>query len=98
MLSSHTSTPYERPVCGTARRSTCRTFGGDAGGARADVAGTGKRPPEQAPTNALKTSTDTVAALPFLAKLAQALDATLNIALDRDDTQVIFTAHRTDAA
>ena len=41
---------------------------------------------------------DTVPTLPLLAKLATALDATLNIALDNDDTQVTFTGHRTDAA
>lgn len=41
---------------------------------------------------------DTVPTLPLLAKLAQALDATLNIALDSDDTRVTFTARRTDAA
>ncbi|MBQ0825489.1 helix-turn-helix domain-containing protein [Streptomyces tagetis] len=41
---------------------------------------------------------DTVPTLPLLSKLAKALDATLNIALDNDDTQVTFTAHRTDAA
>ncbi|MFE8952273.1 helix-turn-helix domain-containing protein [Streptomyces althioticus] len=36
---------------------------------------------------------DTVPTLPLLAKLATALDATLNIALDDDDTRVTFTAH-----
>ncbi|KES06660.1 DNA-binding protein [Streptomyces toyocaensis] len=36
---------------------------------------------------------DTVPTLPLLSKLAKALDATLNIALDDDDTRVIFTAH-----
>ncbi|MEU1601319.1 helix-turn-helix domain-containing protein [Streptomyces sp. NPDC005708] len=41
---------------------------------------------------------DTVPTLPLLAKLAKALDAALNIALDNDDTQVTFTAHRTDTA
>ncbi|MGW4772032.1 helix-turn-helix domain-containing protein [Nocardia sp. NPDC004278] len=41
---------------------------------------------------------DTVPTLPLLAKLADALDATLNIALDADDTQVSFTSHHTDAA
>jgi len=41
---------------------------------------------------------DTVPTLPLLAKLADALDATLNIALDADDTRVSFTAHHTDAA
>jgi hypothetical protein len=33
-----------------------------------------------------------------LAKLADALDATLNIALDSEDTRVNFTSHHTDAA
>jgi ribosome-binding protein aMBF1 (putative translation factor) len=41
---------------------------------------------------------DTVPTLPLLAKLAKALDASLNIALDDDDTSVTFTPHRTDAA
>ncbi|WP_019930550.1 helix-turn-helix domain-containing protein [Nocardia sp. BMG111209] len=41
---------------------------------------------------------DTVPTLPLLAKLADALDATLNIALDADDTRVKFTSHHTDAA
>lgn len=41
---------------------------------------------------------DTVPTLPLLAKLADALDATLNIALDSDDTRVSFTSHHTDAA
>ena len=41
---------------------------------------------------------DTVPTLPLLAKLATALDATLNIALDDDATQVTFTGHHTDAA
>ncbi|NNH73125.1 helix-turn-helix domain-containing protein [Nocardia uniformis] len=41
---------------------------------------------------------DTVPTLPLLAKLADALDATLHIALDADDTRVNFTSHRTDAA
>lgn len=41
---------------------------------------------------------DTVPTLPLLAKLATALDATLNIALDNDDSQVTFTAHRTAPA
>ncbi|MBF6227796.1 helix-turn-helix domain-containing protein [Nocardia abscessus] len=40
---------------------------------------------------------DTVPTLPLLAILADALDATLNIALDADDTRVNFTSH-TDAA
>ncbi|WP_414720699.1 helix-turn-helix transcriptional regulator [Streptomyces sp.] len=39
----------------------------------------------------------TVPTLPLLAKLAKALDATLNIALDGGDTRVTFTAHRQDA-
>lgn len=41
---------------------------------------------------------DTVPTLPLLAKLADALDATLNIALDADDTRVKFTGHHIDAA
>jgi ribosome-binding protein aMBF1 (putative translation factor) len=41
---------------------------------------------------------DTVPTLPLLAKLADALDATLNIALDADDTRVHFISHHTDAA
>ncbi|WP_405177828.1 helix-turn-helix domain-containing protein [Nocardia sp. NBC_01377] len=41
---------------------------------------------------------DTVPTLPLLAKLADALDATLNIALDADDTRVSFTSHHADAA
>ncbi|MBF6341827.1 helix-turn-helix domain-containing protein [Nocardia abscessus] len=41
---------------------------------------------------------DTVPTLPLLAKLADALDATLNIALDADETRVNFTSHHTDAA
>lgn len=41
---------------------------------------------------------DTVPTLPLLAKLAEALDATLNIALDSDDTRVSFSSHHTDAA
>ncbi|WP_210576362.1 helix-turn-helix domain-containing protein [Streptomyces sp. GESEQ-4] len=41
---------------------------------------------------------DTVPTLPLLARLAKALDATLNIALNNDDTWVTFTAHRTHAA
>ncbi|MEV6770174.1 helix-turn-helix transcriptional regulator [Nocardia sp. NPDC051030] len=40
---------------------------------------------------------DTMPTLPLLAKLADALDATLNIALDADATRVHFTSH-TDAA
>ncbi|MDH6225247.1 helix-turn-helix transcriptional regulator [Streptomyces sp. MJP52] len=40
---------------------------------------------------------DTVPTLPLLARLAKALDATLNIALDDADTRVTFTAHH-DAA
>ncbi|MDO3645696.1 helix-turn-helix domain-containing protein [Nocardia mangyaensis] len=40
---------------------------------------------------------DTVPTLPLLAKLADALEATLNIALDADDTRVNFTSHH-DAA
>lgn len=38
---------------------------------------------------------DTVPTLPLLARLADALDATLDISLDHDDTKVTFTAHRT---
>jgi transcriptional regulator with XRE-family HTH domain len=41
---------------------------------------------------------DTIPTLPLLAKLAKALDATLNIALDSDDTRVTFTGHDTNAA
>lgn len=41
---------------------------------------------------------DTVPTLPLLAKLADALDATLNIALDADDTRVNFTSRHTNAA
>lgn len=41
---------------------------------------------------------DTVPTLPLLAKLAKALDATLNIALDDADTRVTFTPHPQDAA
>ncbi|MEU1952288.1 helix-turn-helix domain-containing protein [Nocardia rhamnosiphila] len=41
---------------------------------------------------------DTVPTLPLLAKLADALDATLNIALDANDTRVDFISHHTDAA
>jgi ribosome-binding protein aMBF1 (putative translation factor) len=41
---------------------------------------------------------DTVPTLPLLARLASALDATLNIALDGDETKVAFTGHGTHAA
>jgi predicted transcriptional regulator len=41
---------------------------------------------------------DTVPTLPLLSKLAHALDASLNIALDDDETRVSFTPHNTDAA
>ncbi|MFE7719743.1 helix-turn-helix domain-containing protein [Nocardia rhizosphaerihabitans] len=41
---------------------------------------------------------DTVPTLRLLARLADALDATLNIALEADDTRVNFTSHHTDAA
>ncbi|MER7245383.1 helix-turn-helix transcriptional regulator [Kribbella sp. NPDC000426] len=41
---------------------------------------------------------DTVPTLPLLSKLAHALDASLNIALDDDETRVSFTPHKTDAA
>ncbi|MGH3463704.1 MAG: helix-turn-helix domain-containing protein [Kribbellaceae bacterium] len=40
---------------------------------------------------------DAVPTLPLLARLAKALDASLNIALD-DEIRVTFTAHGTDAA
>ena len=36
---------------------------------------------------------DTVPTLPLLAKLAQGLDASLNIAIDAGDAQVTLTAH-----
>ena len=41
---------------------------------------------------------DTVPTLPLLAKLARALDASLNIALDQDNTLVSFTGHHSGAA
>jgi len=41
---------------------------------------------------------DTVPTLPLLAKLTDALDATLNIALDADGTRVDFISHHSDAA
>jgi ribosome-binding protein aMBF1 (putative translation factor) len=41
---------------------------------------------------------DTVPTLPLLAKLARALDATLNIALDDDSTRVAFTPHQDNGA
>jgi DNA-binding XRE family transcriptional regulator len=41
---------------------------------------------------------DTVPTLPLLAKLARALDASLNIALDRDEARVRFETHGRDAA
>ncbi|MFC5721421.1 helix-turn-helix domain-containing protein [Streptomyces gamaensis] len=41
---------------------------------------------------------DTVPTLPLLAKLARALDATLDIALDEQSTRVAFTAHHGEAA
>ncbi|WP_067659975.1 helix-turn-helix domain-containing protein [Nocardia harenae] len=41
---------------------------------------------------------DAVPPLRRLAKLADALDATLNIALGADHTRVSFTSHRADAA
>ncbi|WP_063127933.1 helix-turn-helix domain-containing protein [Nocardia fusca] len=41
---------------------------------------------------------DTVPTLPLLAKLADALEATLNIALDAEATRVDFIGHHTDAA
>jgi len=40
---------------------------------------------------------DTVPTLPLLAKLAKAMDASLDIALD-DDIRVTFTAHHSDVA
>ncbi|MGW3571838.1 helix-turn-helix domain-containing protein [Streptomyces sp. NPDC000941] len=36
---------------------------------------------------------DTIPTLPLLAKLAKGLDASLNIAIDTDDTHVTLTAH-----
>ncbi|GAA3088821.1 ribosome-binding protein aMBF1 (putative translation factor) [Kribbella aluminosa] len=41
---------------------------------------------------------DTVPTLPLLSRLADALDASLSIALDGDETQVSFAPHKTDAA
>lgn len=41
---------------------------------------------------------DTVPTLPLLTKLARALDASLNIALDADHAQVTFTSHGSNAA
>jgi ribosome-binding protein aMBF1 (putative translation factor) len=41
---------------------------------------------------------DSVPTLPLLAKLAKALDASLNIALDDDDARVTLTLHRTNPA
>jgi transcriptional regulator with XRE-family HTH domain len=41
---------------------------------------------------------DTVPTLPLLSKLALALDASLNIALDGDESRISFTPHTTDAA
>ncbi|NUS14336.1 MAG: helix-turn-helix transcriptional regulator [Streptomyces sp.] len=41
---------------------------------------------------------DTVPTLPLPAKLAEALDAALNPALDDSGTRVTFTAHRQDVA
>lgn len=41
---------------------------------------------------------DTVPTLPLLSRLADALDASLNIAPDGDETQVSFAPHKTDAA
>ena len=40
----------------------------------------------------------TVPTLPLLARLAKALDTTLNIAIDDDVTAITFTPHRADAA
>ena len=41
---------------------------------------------------------DTVPTLPLLSKLAHALDASPNIALDGDESRISFTPHKTDAA
>ncbi|RFU86939.1 XRE family transcriptional regulator [Streptomyces triticagri] len=41
---------------------------------------------------------DTVPTLPLLTKLAKALDASLDIALDEDLAKVAFTPHHSDAA
>lgn len=41
---------------------------------------------------------DTVPTFPLLAKLTDALDATLNITLDADGTRADFISHHTDAA
>ena len=41
---------------------------------------------------------DTVPTLPLLSKFAHALDASLNIALDGDESRISFTPHKTDAA
>lgn len=41
---------------------------------------------------------DTVPTLPLLSRLASALDASLDISLDEDESSVAFTAHHTDAA
>ena len=40
----------------------------------------------------------TVPTLPLLARLAKALDTTLNIAIDDDATAITFTPHQADAA
>lgn len=40
---------------------------------------------------------DATPTLPLLAKLARALDASLNIAIDKDDAQVSFTPHTSAA-
>jgi ribosome-binding protein aMBF1 (putative translation factor) len=40
----------------------------------------------------------TVPTLPLLARLAKALDTTLNIAMDDDTTAITFTPHQADAA
>jgi ribosome-binding protein aMBF1 (putative translation factor) len=40
----------------------------------------------------------TVPTLPLLARLAKALDTTLNIAIDDDATAITFTPHHADAA
>jgi ribosome-binding protein aMBF1 (putative translation factor) len=41
---------------------------------------------------------DTVPTLPLLAKLTKAMDASLDIALDDDNTQVTFTPHHSNVA
>ncbi|WTW94263.1 helix-turn-helix transcriptional regulator [Streptomycetaceae bacterium NBC_01309] len=69
---------------------------------RAQLGLTQAEPAERARLSQAKISriegSDTVPTLPLLAKLAKALDATLNIALGDGETRVTFTAHRKDAA